>query len=403
LHKRLLPLFAVGLVLRPQIVGVGPLLPRIESSLHISHGVAGLLATIPVLCMGVFAPLAPPVLRRFGSRAAIGAPLLAAAAVGVLRAVLPGAPLVLLFTVPVGVGIAVAGTLLPVVVKEEYPARPTLGTGVYTTGINVGATIASVAAAPLAVLFGWRWTLVVYSLVSLVLVVPWLAPRAANGGPVFRLGDGGFAAAASSPRHAAASPPERAPLPLRVPLAWAIAGAFALQSILFYGFNAWLADAYTERGWSDTAAGGLVALMNGVALLVGIATALSADRFGSRRAFLLAGAGVCVAAGSLVAADVGGAWLWAALLGAGMGILFTIVMTLPLDAGRDRAEVAAYSTVMLGIGYAISSLAPTALGAVRDATGTFTAPLSILAVDALLLFLLSAGIRIASSRPRAAY
>jgi CP family cyanate transporter-like MFS transporter len=372
LHKRLLPLFAVGLVLRPQIVGVGPLLPRIESSLHISHGVAGLLATIPVLCMGVFAPLAPPMLRRFGSRAAIGASLFVAAAVGVLRAVLPGAPLVLLFTVPVGVGIAVAGTLLPVVVKDEYPERPTLGTGVYTTGINVGATVASVAAAPLAVLFGWRWTLVVYSLVSLALVVPWLARR-----------------------HAAAAAPERAPLPVRVPLAWAIAGAFALQSILFYGFNAWLADAYVERGWSDTRAGALVALMNGVALVVGIATALSADRVGSRRAFLLAGAGVCVAAGSLVAADTRGAWAWAALLGAGMGVLFTIVMTLPLDAGRDRAEVAAYSTVMLGIGYAISSLAPTALGAVRDATGTFTAPLSILAVDALLLLLLSAGVRVA--------
>jgi CP family cyanate transporter-like MFS transporter len=80
-----------------------------------------------------------------------------------------------------------------------------------------------------------------------------------------------------------------------------------------------------------------------------------------------------------------------------MGILFTIVMTLPLDAGRDRAEVAAYSTVMLGAGYALSSLAPTALGAVRDATGTFTAPLSILAVDALLLLLLSARVRVAET------
>jgi len=375
---RLLPLFCVGLVLRPQIVGVGPLLPRIESSLDISHGVAGLLATIPVLCMGVFAPLAPPVLRRFGSRAAVGGSLAAAAAVGVLRALLPGAPLVLLFTIPVGVGIAVAGTLLPVVVKEEYPERPTLGTGVYASGINVGATIASVAAAPLAVLFGWRWTLVVYSLVSFALAVPWLARR-----------------------HAEAAAPERAPLPLLVPLAWVLAAVFALQSILFYGFNAWLADAYVERGWSDTRAGGLAAVMNGVALVVGAATALGADRFGSRRAFLIGGSVASVAAASLFAADVGGAWAWAVLLGIGTGVLFTIVMTLPHDVGRDRAEVAAYSTVMLGVGYAISSLAPTALGAVRDATGSFTAPLSILAVDALLLLLVSAGVRVAT-RPAAA-
>ena len=376
--RRLLPLFAVGLVLRPQIVGVGPLLPRIESSLHISHGVAGLLATIPVLCMGVFAPLAPPLLRRFGSGAAIGASLALALAVGVLRAALPNAALVLVFTVPVGVGIAVAGTLLPVVVREEHSERPALGTGAYTAGINVGATIATVAAAPLAVLFGWRWTLVVYSIVSLALVLPWLLRR-----------------------HAAAEPPPRAPLPLREPLAWVLAGVFALQSILFYGFNAWLADVYVERGWSDTGAGGLVALFNGVALMLGIATALSADRLGSRRAFLLFGAAASVASGTLIAADVRGAWAWAALLGIGTGVIFTIVMTLPLDAAEGRAEIAAYTPVMLGVGYAVSSLAPTALGAVRDATGTFTAPLSILAVDALLLFLLSAGVRVASSPARA--
>ena len=368
-------------MLRPQIVGVGPLLPRIESSLQISHGVAGLLATIPVLCMGVFAPLAPPMLRRYGSRVAIGASLAAAGVVAVLRAILPGAPLVLLCTVPVGVGIAIAGTLLPVVVKEEHPDRPTLGTGVYTTGINVGATVASVAAAPLAVLVGWRWTLVLYSALSVVLVLPWLARR-----------------------HAPAAAPERAALPLRQPIAWAIAGAFALQSILFYGFNAWLADAYVERGWSDTRAGALAATMNGVALVVGVATALAADRVGSRRAFLLASSLAAVAGGALVAADAPSAWAWAALLGVAIGALFTTVMTLPLDAAHGRGEVAAMSTLMLGVGYSLSAVAPALLGAVRDATGTFTLPLALLAADAFLLFCVAATIsgRRVSAAARAA-
>lgn len=378
MRSPLASLFLVGLVLRPQIVGIGPLLPRIEPSLGISHAVAGLLATIPVVCMGVFAPLAPPLLRRHGARLAIGGSLVLVGLVGVVRALVPGAPLVLLFTVPLGVGIAVAGTLLPVVVREEYPERPTLGTGVYTTGINVGATVASVAAVPVALLVGWRGALALYSAATVLAVLPWLRRR-----------------------HAAAEPPARAPLPWRTRVAWVLVGAFAFQSILFYGFNAWLADAYVERGWSDTRAGGLVALMNGVALVLGIATALSADRIGSRRSFLLCGAAASVASGTLIAADVSGAWAWATLLGIGIGVIFTIVMTLPLDAADGRAEIAAYSTVMLGVGYAISSLAPTALGAVRDATGTFTAPLSILAVDALLLLILSAGVRVARAPARA--
>jgi CP family cyanate transporter-like MFS transporter len=279
----------------------------------------------------------------------------------------PSAPLVLLCTVPVGIAIAVAGTLLPVVVKEEYAERPTLGTGVYTTGINVGATIASVAAVPLAIELGWRGALAIYSAVSVALVLPWLRGR-----------------------HAAAEPPERAPLPLRKRFAWVLAAAFALQSVLFYGFNAWLPEAYVDRGWSQTAAGGLVALLNAVALVFGILTAATADRLGSRRTYLVGGAALAVLASALLAADVPGAWAWTAILGVAIGVQFTTVMTLPIDAAHGRAEIAALSTLMLGVGYSLSALAPTVLGAVRDATGTFTAPLALLAADAFLLLVVGA-------------
>jgi CP family cyanate transporter-like MFS transporter len=367
--SRLLPLFLVGLVLRPQIVGIGPLLPKIQDSLGISHGVAGLLPTIPVLCMGLFAPLAPPVLRRHGSRLAVGASLALVGLVGVVRALVPGAPLVLLLTVPMGIGIAIAGTLLPVVVKEEYAERPSIGTGLYTTGINVGATLAAVAAAPLAVATGWRGTLVAYSIASAVLVVPWLRRT-----------------------HAAGAPPARVPLPWRLPVAWAIAATFAMQSVLFYGFNAWLPDVYAERGWDDTGAGALVALMNALALVFGVLTALLADRAGSRRTFLLTASTLAIVSSVLFAADVPGAWVWAACLGAALGVLFTSVMTLPLDAAHERGEVAALSTMMLGVGYSISALAPVTLGAVRDATGTFTLPLTLLAADATLMFVVAASL-----------
>jgi MFS transporter, CP family, cyanate transporter len=360
-------LFLVGLALRPQIVGIGPLLPRIESSLGISHAVAGLLATIPVCCMGLFAPLAPPLLRRYGSRLAIGGSLVVVGAAGIVRAAVPGAALVLALTVPVGIGIAVGGTLLPVVVKEEQPERPTLGTGVYATGINVGATIASITAAPLALLIGWRGALAAFSAATIAAVFPWLYRR-----------------------HTTPEPPLRAPLPLRLPVAWAMAGAFALQSMLFYGFNAWLADAYVDRGWSQTAAGSLLALMNAVALAVGACTALVGDRRGSRRAYLVSASGLAAVGAALLAANVPGAWAWAAMLGGAMGVLFTSVMTLPLDAARGRAEVAALSTLMLGVGYFVSSLAPTVLGWVRDSTGTFTVPFALLAADAVVLLVLTA-------------
>ena len=52
----LVALFLAALTLRPQIVGVGPLIPSIQDAFGTSHAVVGLLGTIPVLCMGLFAP-----------------------------------------------------------------------------------------------------------------------------------------------------------------------------------------------------------------------------------------------------------------------------------------------------------------------------------------------------------
>jgi CP family cyanate transporter-like MFS transporter len=66
-------------------------------------------------------------------------------------------------------------------------------------------------------------------------------------------------------------------------------------------------------------------------------------------------------------------------------------MTLPLDTTGDRASVAAMSTLMLGVGYVVSGLAPIGLGAVRDATGSFELPLALLAADALLLLMVAIG------------
>ena len=65
----------------------------------------------------------------------------------------------------------------------------------------------------------------------------------------------------------------------------------------------------------------------------------------------------------------GGAWLWAVLLGAALGPMFPLTLTLPLDAGRRPADVAAFTGMMLGVGYTLSSCSPLVLGAIRDATG----------------------------------
>jgi MFS transporter, CP family, cyanate transporter len=352
-------LFLGALALRPQLVGVGPLLPEIDDDLGVSHAVAGLLGTIPVLCMGVFAPPAAYVAARLGTRAAIGACLAAIAAFGLLRAAAPGAPLVLALTLPIGVGMGLAGALMPVAVKERFAHRPAFASGVYTTGINMGSALSSALAVPIAAAWGgWRAALAVFSACTILFFAGWLllTPPARE-------------------RPAAATPPR---LPWGRRVVWILAAVFALQSIVYYGLVSWMPDSFQERGWSDATAGALLAVMSVAALPAGLLVPYLADRGGSRRQWLALSAGALFVGTVGIAAVPDGGWAWATLAGLGIGATFPLTMTLPLDVAHEPAETGAVVGLMLGAGYSLTAVGPLALGAVRDLTGSFSTSLWVL-------------------------
>lgn len=370
-HLLLAGLFAASLGLRPQIVGVGPLLPSIQHGLNISHSVAGLLPTLVILCMGLFAPATLSLAHRFGARNAIALALLLIGVFGICRALLPSAPGVIVLTVPIGIGVAVAGTLMPRAVKESWPSRPAFATGIYATGISLGAAVSAALAIPLADAFsGWRGSLIAMSAFTALLVIPWMWFTAAE------------------PPHE--QPDERPPPFLwRNAIAWKLVIIFTLTSVVYYGVNAWLPTIYVEHGWSHASSGALVTVISLVTLPVSLITAWVGDSHGSRRIYLTGAALVLVAAGIGVALLPAGGWIWAVLIGGWVGVTFPSLMTMPLDLGHDAHEVAALTAMMLGVGYAASSLSPFLFGAVRDATGTFTAVLWVIVATAGLLALAS--------------
>jgi CP family cyanate transporter-like MFS transporter len=358
----LVALFLGALALRPQLVGVGPLVPEIDDDLGVSHAVAGLLGTIPVLCMGLFAPPAAYVAARLGTRAAIGACLAGIAAFGLARAAAPGAPLVLALTIPIGVGMGLAGALMPVAVKERYAHRPAFASGVYTTGINLGSALSSALAVPIAAAWGgWRAALAVFSACTILFFAAWLLfTRESAGG---------------ARRRTEAVPPR---LPWGRRVVWALAAVFALQSIVYYGLVSWMPDSFQERGWSDETAGALLGVMSIAALPSGLLVPYLADRGGSRRQWLTLCAGALLVASIGIASVPDAGWLWATLAGLGIGATFPLTLTLPLDVADEPSEAGAVVGLMLGAGYTITAAGPIALGAVRDATGSFSASLWVL-------------------------
>jgi CP family cyanate transporter-like MFS transporter len=358
----LLALFLAALALRPQIVGVGPLIPQIQDDLDTSHAVVGLLGTIPVLCMGLFAPLAAYLAARIGTRRAMSTGLALIGAFGVLRGLVPSAWLVVLLTWPVGVGMGIGNAIAPIAVKERFSHRPATGTGVYTTGIQIGSTVTAALAVPLAAWFGgWRAAVVAFSLAACVLLVAWNVLTRGEE-PHSRPG-------ALMPR-----------LPWGSGTAWLLVAVFALMGSAYYGLNAWLPDAYGERGWSDGEAGALLAMMNLTAIPSSFVVPWLSDRRGGRRPYLLVMSVVfTVAAAGLVLVPAA-AYGWVLLAGVAQGAMFALVMTLPLDFEERQERVGALVAMMLGVGYTLAAVSPFLLGAIRDVTGSFVAVLWVTVV-----------------------
>ena len=352
-------LVLVGTALRPQALIIGPLVGAVQADLGMSHGVAGLLSTIPVLAMGFLAPLGPVLSGSVGPRMGTAICVLFIAVFGVLRAFLPDTATVLLATVGVGVGMAVVGPILPSIVRQRLPNQPAAGTGAYVAGLVLGATATAALAVPLAdSLGGWRGSFAAISAVAFVSLAAWLLlmPR--------------------DTEHVRAAP-QRPNLPWRRPSGWLLGLIFGSQSILFYGCITWLASIYTERGWGEAEAGGLVALFTGIGIVPTLAVPLVADRIGTRRS-QLAFAAVLSITGALVVAllpnEPPGSLLTVGatlLLGLGIGAYFPLALTLPVDVASDAADAASISALMLLIGYLLAATAPVVLGFVRDAAGAF--------------------------------
>jgi CP family cyanate transporter-like MFS transporter len=162
---------------------------------------------------------------------------------------------------------------------------------------------------------------------------------------------------------------------------------FGFQALCFFGLNAWLADALIEGGWRERTAGALVALLNVIAVPGVVLVSLLCGRvIGVRLYLALASLGLLIGTVGLASTvGDGTAWGWVAVISLSLGSLFALAMTLSVVATSGPGEAAALASMQLGAGYTIAAAAPFALGALRDATGSFVAGLWMVAAIAVLV------------------
>lgn len=361
-------LVLLALNLRTTVASLPPLLTEIEADLRLPGWASGLLTSMPMLCMAWFAPSSHWVAQRFGKEVtAFGAIVLVAAGNGI-RGIDHNVLVLFSGMFLAGLGVAVAGVVLPGIVKDFFPRSSGAATGAYSVAMMLGAAAAATFAVPLRGGLGtWQASLASWALPAVLASVFWLAVTARTN--------------QREPEGEART----GRLPWRSPVAWLLATFFAVQASLGYAYLGWLAPAHEALGWTPEAAGVLL----GAFQLAQLATALFlpalADRTIHRRPALL-GVVVCSVAGAAWLWVLPGVLPWAAsfLLGAGLGGGFALSLVLIVDYAATSAASSRLAAMVFLVGYTTAAIAPVLVGALRDSTGGFAVPFGVLTVLAVV-------------------
>ena len=358
-HKRpsptplqlMLLMILVGLNLRPALSSLAPLLPRIASEGEFSVLTLSLLTTLPVLCLGLFAPLAPWLARRLGLERSLALGLIFLSAGLALRGIV-SAPTLYLGTLLAGAAIGIVGTLLPALLKRDLTASADLMTGVYTMALCLGGALGAGLSIPLAHwLNSWSLSLMSWSSFALIALFAWwwVMPQ-----PIAEQWS------KTQQNHTRAL--------LSNPLAWQVMLLMGSQSSLAYIVFGWLPTLLVQQGYSESAAGWLMS----ASILIQLVSAISAPWLArlardQRPAIMLAlslvGAGLLL----LLLGPMSLRWLGVTLLGLGQGGSFSLALTLIVLRSGDSKIAGELSALVQGGGYTLAAMGPLLVGLMLDA------------------------------------
>ncbi|WOC11876.1 CynX/NimT family MFS transporter [Gordonia sp. MP11Mi] len=342
------------------------------ADIRVSYGLgaadAALLTTGPVVCLGLFGPLAPRALRYWSVPTVLAVCLLLVTGGTAVRGLDSWAWL-LAGTLIAGVGIAVANVLGPVFVRQYFAHRMGIMTGLFTALVSVSAGIASGATVPLAnsVFHSWRAALLIWAVPPALAVIVFLVVAVRHRRTL----------------AASACSTQSSPIPvrslLRSRVAWSVTGFMGLQSLLAYSLIAWLPSLYRDRDLSAGLSGLILAALSVASVATALAVPVLATRLHDQR--VLAVAVVALSVIGLVGILVSGphlALLWAVVLGLGQGGQLSFALTAINLRARDSATAANLSTMAQSIGYLIAALGPIVTGLLHSVTGGWTVPILVL-------------------------
>ncbi len=369
----LLGILLVAANMRTAVAALSPIFAEIGSDFAVTSIGVGILGMLPPVCFAIFGIATPAFARRASLEAVIVVALVAILLGDLVRALSGSFVVLAIGSAITFAGMGVGNVLLPPLVKRYFPDRIGLVTALYATVMSVSALLPPLIAVPVADTAGWRVSVGMWAVVSLLAVLPWLriliTHRPAHPDHDVEV-DEAEPAVLGRVWHTA--------------IGWSLTVLFAVSAVNAYAMFAWLPQILHDTAGSDPAqAGVLLSLYSAMGIPAGLLVPVLVAR--TRHVGLLVYAGVAcfvIGYGGLIVAPQTATWVWVVFAGLGP-LLFPLVLVLINVRTRTHEGAVALSGFVQGAGYVLGALGPFAVGLLHQVTGQWTAALIVLTATAV--------------------
>ena len=326
----------VSFNLRMSFSAADPLLVFLMRDLGLSIDGSGLFGLLPIISLGVAAPLGarlsgiirPRVLIIYALLLAIGGVMWRS--YGHIAGLYGG-------TIIIGIGLGITGSVILGIVKQEFPDSIPQLIGAYTACVSLGTAVGSGAADPVALaLGGWQNGLLFWALPLLIAVILW------------------------SELMLFAPPPKQMSHTIHAPLKPLLYQSKAWNVSFFYLFRVagawllivWMATLMRRRGLPLVEAGLVLAISTTFQIPASLLSSHIAEWLGGRTRLMVTAILLSIAScWGLLLAPLELWPLFSALLGIGLGCIFALGMALIVESAANEAATVALSGLAQGMGF----------------------------------------------------
>lgn len=367
----------IGSNLRAPLTAVGSLVPFIRDDLQISNALAGTITTLPLLAFALLSPFAPKLAKRFGVEKTIFFSLIFLT-IGIIIRSLVGVGFLFSGTILIGLAIAIGNVLLPGFIKLNFPLGIGLMTGIYAVFMNLFGALASGISVPLTNWknIGWQGALGFWSILAVLAILLWI-PQLFNK---------------KLPKDDTVQIIDQPKSIWKSGLAWKITIFMGSQSLLFYTLMTWLPEILHLKGYSSSAAGWMLSLLQFALIPITFIIPVIAGKVKNQQ-FLSTLTAILFLIGILGLMNGGNIiiTLSVILIGIAGGSAFGLAMMFFTLRTKDSKQAAELSGMAQSFGYLFASIGPVLFGGLHDLTQSWTIPLIMLMGVAVVIFIVGLG------------